>query len=78
MESSPALRFKKWAMVVMSRGETVHLPDRENRSGPAQGKGPCRTHQKWVGTHPPEFEVYYFVYMCSPQMSFPMFRDVQG
>ena len=49
-------------MVVMSRGETVHLPDRENRSGPAQGKGPCRTHQKWVGTHPPEFEVYYFVY----------------
>ncbi|CAJ1452067.1 unnamed protein product [Effrenium voratum] len=25
-------RFKKWAMVVMSRGETVSLPDRDNRS----------------------------------------------
>ena len=25
-------RFKKWAMVVMSRGETVNLPDRDNKS----------------------------------------------
>lgn len=33
MESSvTVVEFKKWAMVVMSRGETVHLPDRENRS----------------------------------------------
>lgn len=26
------IEFKKWAMVVMSRGENVDLPDRENRS----------------------------------------------
>lgn len=33
LESSVSVvEFKKWAMVVMSRGETVHLPDRENRS----------------------------------------------
>lgn len=28
----PIIEFKKWAMVVMSRGETVDLPDRENKS----------------------------------------------
>jgi len=28
----PIIDFKKWAMVVMSRGETVNLPDRENKS----------------------------------------------
>lgn len=33
LESSvTVVEFKKWAMVVMSRGETVNLPDRENRS----------------------------------------------
>lgn len=33
IESSvPIIDFKKWAMVVMSRGETVDLPDRENKS----------------------------------------------
>lgn len=28
----PAIEFKKWAMVVMSRGETVELPDPKNKS----------------------------------------------
>jgi len=28
----PIIDFKKWAMVVMSRGETVDLPDRENKT----------------------------------------------
>lgn len=28
----PTIEFKKWAMVVMSRGETVELPDKDNRS----------------------------------------------
>jgi len=28
----PIIEFKKWAMVVMSRGETVDLPDRENKT----------------------------------------------
>eukprot|EP00425_Heterocapsa_triquetra_P001182 CAMPEP_0195061354 /NCGR_PEP_ID=MMETSP0448-20130528/8317_1 /TAXON_ID=66468 /ORGANISM="Heterocapsa triquestra, Strain CCMP 448" /LENGTH=657 /DNA_ID=CAMNT_0040091907 /DNA_START=30 /DNA_END=2000 /DNA_ORIENTATION=+ len=28
----PVIEFKKWAMVVMSRGETVDLPDRENKT----------------------------------------------
>lgn len=31
-DSIPVIEFKKWAMVVMSRGETVDLPDRENKS----------------------------------------------
>mmetsp|Transcript_36639 Transcript_36639/g.85876 ORF Transcript_36639/g.85876 Transcript_36639/m.85876 type:complete len:668 (-) Transcript_36639:155-2158(-) len=30
--SIPIIEFKKWAMVVMSRGETVDLPDRENKT----------------------------------------------
>lgn len=30
--SIQVIDFKKWAMVVMSRGETVDLPDRENKS----------------------------------------------
>ncbi|CAE7948654.1 unnamed protein product, partial [Symbiodinium sp. KB8] len=33
IESSiTVVEFKKWAMVVMSRGETVNLPDRDNKS----------------------------------------------
>lgn len=28
----PIIDFKKWAMVVMSRGETVNLPDKENKT----------------------------------------------
>jgi len=31
-DSIPVIEFKKWAMVVMSRGETVDLPDRENKT----------------------------------------------
>jgi len=31
-QSFSIIEFKKWAMVVMSRGETVELPDRENKS----------------------------------------------
>eukprot|EP00449_Zooxanthella_nutricula_P005486 CAMPEP_0198509644 /NCGR_PEP_ID=MMETSP1462-20131121/13689_1 /TAXON_ID=1333877 /ORGANISM="Brandtodinium nutriculum, Strain RCC3387" /LENGTH=639 /DNA_ID=CAMNT_0044238951 /DNA_START=39 /DNA_END=1955 /DNA_ORIENTATION=+ len=31
-DTIPVIDFKKWAMVVMSRGETVDLPDRENKS----------------------------------------------
>lgn len=31
-QSIPIIDFKKWAMVVMSRGETVDLPDRENKT----------------------------------------------
>mmetsp|Transcript_30868 Transcript_30868/g.88771 ORF Transcript_30868/g.88771 Transcript_30868/m.88771 type:complete len:671 (-) Transcript_30868:275-2287(-) len=31
-DTIPVVDFKKWAMVVMSRGETVDLPDRENKT----------------------------------------------